>query len=631
MAYPETQLVHLPVPSRLSAVQDMGWLLLVILVPLWVNLGGQQPFELPKVVLLRTVVWLLTAVVLAEHIWAGRSPWRALAHNPLLTAVLLLALVLITTTTTAVDWRLSLWGSYERQQGAITHLTYLLLFVLAAQRFQSLPRARPLLAAMVATGGLIALLGLGQAAGWNPLGLASDARSPMYATLGRANFVGAYLAMLVPLTLALFLTSPSRYGRWAWLALLAAELSVIALSMARGAWLATAVALLLFLLVAKPWPWRKMAWVGVGVLAASGPLAVLLSQQPTGSTAARQHIWHGAVQLIGQRPWLGYGADSMGLLFPTVYPPALVYAQGRNFFVDRAHNVLLDWAVVAGLPGLLAFAFLLASFAWVVGTAARRPASPEVGLVLAAVIAAVGGNMAHNLVSFDSTTTAMATWLLMGVGVGLANPLEEAEQAQEASRRPFGRWVACGLLAVAVVAGVWQANGRLLLADMASRTVHQQMAAGQWQPAIASAQQAIAYWPHEPAHYLLLGQAQWGQAAHSPTEMPFWLTQTEQSLRLAAQLRPCEVVLWWQLAQFYAAVSPQWGVDGQRGAEEAFGRAAELAPHQAMLYVDWGRFYLQMGDPATAVPLLHRAVALDASHEQAAVYLQAAEEQLGRR
>src|SRR5690606_16898181 len=135
------------------------------------------------------------------------------------------------------------------------------------------------------------------------------------ATLGRANFVGAYLALLLPLTLALCLTASHRYGRLTWTAVGIVQLVVIGLSEARGAWLATAVALLLFLLLRpdsplRPW-WRKLAWASVGVLVASGPAAVWLSQQPTGSTAARGHIWRGAMQLIGQRPWLGHGADSM--------------------------------------------------------------------------------------------------------------------------------------------------------------------------------------------------------------------------------------------------------------------------------------------------------------------------------
>jgi hypothetical protein len=89
--------------SHLKIAGYGGWLLLVILVPLWVNLWGHQPFELSKVLLLRTLVWLLTGFILVEYALAGRSLWRVLQNNPLSGAAGLLALALVVTTITAVN------------------------------------------------------------------------------------------------------------------------------------------------------------------------------------------------------------------------------------------------------------------------------------------------------------------------------------------------------------------------------------------------------------------------------------------------------------------------------------------------------------------------------------------------
>ncbi|MDI9548424.1 MAG: hypothetical protein QM346_12585, partial [Chloroflexota bacterium] len=252
--------------SALSTLQRIGWPLLAILAPLWINLWGQQPFELPKAALVRTLVWLLTGMALAEGALNGQPLWAKLRAVPLLGPVVLLTLVIATTTATSVDWRLSLWGSYERSQGAVTLLTYLLLLMLAASRFQSIPHARETAAAMAAAGAPLLLFSYAQAAGWNLLGLLSDARSPVYATLGRANFAGAYLAILLPVTLALLLTTRGRL-RLAWALLFVGELVGIGLTLARSAWLAAAVALALFALL---WygprlarPWRRLAWSGI--------------------------------------------------------------------------------------------------------------------------------------------------------------------------------------------------------------------------------------------------------------------------------------------------------------------------------------------------------------------------------
>ncbi len=69
----------------------------------------------------------------------------------------------------------------------------------------------------------ICLLGLAQAAGWQPLPVFTDARSPMTTTLGRANFTGAYLALLLPLTLTAARSATGRWPRIGYGALVALE------------------------------------------------------------------------------------------------------------------------------------------------------------------------------------------------------------------------------------------------------------------------------------------------------------------------------------------------------------------------------------------------------------------------
>lgn len=608
--------------------RTIGWLLLVILVPLGVNLWGQQPFELPKVILLRTLVWLLAGWVVTDCLLRRRSLWCALRANPLSGPAGLLALALVVTTVTAVNWRLSLWGSYERAQGLVTLLTYLLLFLLAANQLSRLRHARQVITTLVAAGFPLVLFGLLQSLGWNPFGLVSDARSSAYATLGRANFLGAYLAMLTPLTWALLLIAERRW-RLMWAVLLAGELLVIGLTLARSAWLATAVALAVFALLM--WGpslanrWRQWAWIGASLLFFSGPLLVLWQgQRQLGSTAARLAIWQATLALIRERPFLGYGADSLSLVFPRVYPPQLVYYQGREFFVDRAHNILLDWAVTAGFPGLLAFSLVLILFVVVVSRALRRRQPLPRRALLAAVLSAVLANLANNLVSFDVTSTAMAFWLLMGVGVALAGP-RVRRAAAPAGKRPFRQWVLVGLLLVVVGTAVWQINVRPLLADVAARTAYRQAQAGQWVRSVAAAEQAVAFWPVEPAHHLLLSQTYREQGAADQTAVQSALRQAEAALQTARQMRPQDPNIWLRTAQFYAAASQTRAL-----ADNAYRQALALAPHHAVIYTAWGRAYLADGNPAAAAPLLRQAVSLDASSGEAYIYLGAAELALGR-
>lgn len=93
---------------------------------------------------MRTLVWLLSGLALVEWLLTRSSLRSRLRPNPLLGPTSVLTAVLLVTTMTSVDRSLSLWGSYERAQGVLTLLTYLLLALLAAYRLKPLRRTTAL-------------------------------------------------------------------------------------------------------------------------------------------------------------------------------------------------------------------------------------------------------------------------------------------------------------------------------------------------------------------------------------------------------------------------------------------------------------------------------------------------------
>lgn len=623
---------------------EAGWLLLAILTPLWVCYGARQPFELPKVVLVRAVVGLLAPVglIVSLHADARRFPLSSLRFLPIFWPVVALTGILILATTAAVDPALSLWGSYERGQGLLTQLAYLLLFVLVAGRLRTLAQARRLISALVWPATILVVLGSAQAFGWQPLPLLTDGRSPVYATLGRSNFLGAYLALLLPLTLALRHTTSSGAQRMALSALFLGQLAVLGLTLARTAWVTALVGLALFALLG--WgsgldkAWRRTAGAALGLLALSGPLAVgWLGQAEQGSGAARLAIWQATLDLVRQRPFLGYGPDSLLLVFPRVFPPELVYYHGRQVFVDRAHNWLLDWAVTGGLLGLLAFLSVLATVIFVALRALRETKSSEKRLLLAGTLAAVGANLTNNLTSFDVTATATAAWLLMGLAVALAAPGPEMPAGSSRSQpvvstapgpgRPLYPRLIAGLIALAVTVAALGPNGRILLADMSARRAELHALAGDWQRAATEAERAIAYWSLEPAYYHQLAGYRWQQAASASQAAQVGLQEAEAALLAARALRPEDVGGWAELAEFYAAAARQFGADTRPLAHGAYRQALALAPRHATVYVAWGGLFLEEGDPEQAALLLREAVRLDSSHGLA--YLLLAETELG--
>ncbi len=614
----------------LQTAHNIGWLLLVVLTPLMVNIWGQQPFELPKVIWIRTLIWFLAGGVLLRLLLRGHSKWFQTHVQGVLLPVVVLALVIVVTTATAVNGRLSLWGSYERQQGAITLLTYLLVFLLATSYFQAPENRKRVVAAMAGTGFPLILLSIAQYLGWQPFGLLTDARSPIYATLGRANFLAAYLAILIPLTLFLLLTAQNRLGQLLWGMLLLGDLAIMGLTLARSAWLATAVSLSIFALLwwGKQLPTRTktLAWIGTGSLIVSGPLMVWIwGTQQAGSIAARRTIWQASIALIKERPLLGYGADALGLVFPGVYPPELVYYQGREYFVDRAHNLFLDWAITAGLPGVMAFSLILLVCAFLWWRAWQQPQPPARRALLAAVIAAVTGAITNNLTSFDITPTAIAFWLLLGMNVALSQPVNTSAHGIVVRKRPFTQWLLTICIGTMIGVAVWQANIRPLLADIAARSAVQLAQNGQGEQAILAAKNAVKQWPIEPAYHLYLYQAYWQQAVAAQQNPSTWLAEAEAALLTTHKLRANDPALWLQTAQFYQRTGQQFNHDTDHLVDTAYQQAVTFAPNHATLYTAWGDFHLQGGDIQQAAVLLRQAIKLDASNGDTYLRLAAAE------
>ena len=612
-----------------------AWLLVAILVPLGVSLWSRQPFELPKTALLRSLVGVMAALWLAECWLRRRAPWDELRGNPLLWPVLALALVQSLATVLGVDRGLSLWGSYERSQGLLTLLSYLLLFVVVSSRLRSAGQARRLLVTMAATGVPLVGLGLAQALGWDPVGLVTDARSPVYGTLGRSNFLGAYLAILLPLTVSLAATARGRWARLGGVALVAGELVVIGLTLARGAWLAAVVALAGLGLL---WFWDRLARrvrravlvLGLAGLGA-GLVAMLWLGSRDGSTAARLTIWRAMPELIAQRPLLGHGPESLGLLFSGVYPPQLVYYQGRGLRVDRAHNLFLDWAATTGLLGVAVRLGLLAVFFAVASRALRRAPGGQARMVLVACTAAVAGNLSGNLVSFDLTATATATWLLMAVTAALAAGQRRPGPGRQAAR-PVPGWMKAGLalLGVAGLAALVPVTLRPVLADVAARAADRWASAADLPRAASAGERAVALWPAEPAHHLGLSWIRLQQAVAGRSDPLPLLRGAEAELVAACDLRPGDYRLWAALGELYGVWGSRWDPAKLPRAHDAYRQATALAPNLAILYTGWGMVYLESGDVEQAAVQFRRAVDLDATDGYAFAHLGDAAWALGR-
>ncbi|MEP0765750.1 MAG: O-antigen ligase family protein [Fimbriimonadia bacterium] len=256
----------------------------------------------------------------------------------------------------------------------------------------------------------------------------------VFGTFFNPDFLAGYLVMVAPLAMAFFARAERlRAVLTGLLAFLC--LAAIVLTGSRGGLLSLGLATLAFLLCA--W-WnreadRRLLLRSGGILAGiallflvlqsqGGPARVIAAEgQGEGHSAAfRLHLWQDSVRMVAARPLQGFGLGS----FPWARGP-----YGSVGFTRLAHNSYLQVASEAGVPALLALSVVGGMWFLRVG---RREATPVTDkdlflgvsrpLLRSAVLAAVVGAGAHNVIDSDLYLFSLnlTLWSLLGLGLSLA-------------------------------------------------------------------------------------------------------------------------------------------------------------------------------------------------------------------
>ncbi|PCI28654.1 hypothetical protein COB52_03340, partial [Candidatus Kaiserbacteria bacterium] len=70
------------------------------------------------------------------------------------------------------------------------------------------------------------------------------------------------------------------------------------------------------------------------------------------SIFARTLVWNMALTGIKQKPLLGWGQENFNYVFNFNYDPKMYNLEP---WYDRTHNIIFDWAISSGIPGVLAY------------------------------------------------------------------------------------------------------------------------------------------------------------------------------------------------------------------------------------------------------------------------------------
>ena len=186
-------------------VLEIGWLLAVIITPLFFNVYSSRVFEPDKLTTLRTVATIMAVVWVVRLVEERASGQRGLAiswRTPLvLPALFTVAVYLLSTLFSVTRW-VSFFGSYQRLQGTYTTLSYIVIFFIILQELRTRAQLDRLITVIILNSLPIALYGFLQHNRLDPLPWGGDVTERIASNMGNPIFVAAYMIMAAFPTLA---------------------------------------------------------------------------------------------------------------------------------------------------------------------------------------------------------------------------------------------------------------------------------------------------------------------------------------------------------------------------------------------------------------------------------------------
>lgn len=346
----------------------------LLAVPLFFMLGVTRSFDFPKFLLFRTLMLLVLLGVAGWFLWkreARLNIGRLLSRPALIWGGLFMVIFLATVFSPQSIQ--SLHGTYERGQGLIQWSFYAVFFVLGLIVL-SKKMIPTIIGLVVGVGSLIAFYAVLQGFGVDPFFKNFNTDffvGREFSTLGNPDFLGQYLGPLMVLCGMLFLW----VRRWPLKILTAIGFFTmgggIVLSESRSPVFGILVALSalgLYAFIHFKKHRKKILW-GAGMAAILGILILLFS--PLGerfsfeavhlrSLQSRFLIWNVAIQLILDHPILGVGPENFAIYFPEYLKPSFyVLEENINISADRAHNDFLRFGIMAGIPGMILYGWMV--------------------------------------------------------------------------------------------------------------------------------------------------------------------------------------------------------------------------------------------------------------------------------
>ncbi|HZJ41323.1 MAG TPA: O-antigen ligase family protein [Candidatus Saccharimonadales bacterium] len=625
---------HISNSKFLEFFIEVNYLAIIFLIPIWFAAfySSFNIFELNKIIVFKILLWTLVALTVARtlffppEILTSKSGQKIIGSifkkYFLVPAILIIGLVAILGF--SLDWRISFFGSYERQEGITSYFFYflwslVLFFNLIAWRnigdsICSLnSKIRRILitanvsASLVAVYGILQILNIDFLIWPEQPFLTGRALS----TLGQPNFFASFLLLTIPLAIYLAHSSKHFWAKTFFAFTVVFQILGLFSTASRGGLLALFVIGFLFvayLFFASGVKARAKALVIAGVVSIFILGIVILEiftpgrlhesfNTSTGSFATRVNFFQASADAILKKPAFGYGLENAGEVFIKYYDNDWgVYADvGAN--TDRAHNLILDTLLNAGFFGLFLFSLWYYSFfklAW-----QNYKLNKYKNLALA-ITAAAGAYLISLMFSFTIVAAEVYFWLFFALLAALHFDQKNSASHFSWLLKKYSLKFFLRLIFLISILGFifWQIilNARVLIADSYFNDIYIALSRGEPIEAIVL---------HDDILKLKVNSVQENFVAHFLGDnLGVHLEQaSDLANKTIIKKRLSDIVRdlpdrGYQNILLKAKISSE--LENYEVADKYFAIALNLAPNWPLVYLERGRDFMRRGELAEA-------------------------------
>jgi putative inorganic carbon (HCO3(-)) transporter len=473
---------------------DIGVLALLLALPLIFDIRTLNVFEFNK------IIWFRIGVEVLFFIWAAKliftfDNWsnfcgeiiNLLKKSP--ADLLIVGIFGITTLATifSIFPRISWWGTYERWFGLFTLLHVFVFYFLLRITLRRQQIFKMLLDGVAVVTFFISVYAILQHFGIDLPGFKEGLRVATpgwprrsFATLGHPNFLGAYLALVLPLVVYSLLVSKNIYKRIFNAVTLIVGLIATVFTLSRSVWLAVTISLvvLAIILIKDKFHFTKnrilFFVVTLFVLVAgyffinhsANNNSVLTKRLVSAfniqndSGGVRLWIWGVALNHVVTKPLFGYGPDTFYLLAEKT--PSPFNFEPQPF--DRAHNIFLDTALSVGVVATFLLLALMVYIIYYLWNARRAATETELNIYYSALLASLIAYIIIGLFNFDTITSLVYFYLVIALTLSV-NKSEELPISTESNYKNYN-WryflvVLCSILTAVLLyknISSWQAD-----------------------------------------------------------------------------------------------------------------------------------------------------------------------------